>query len=96
VELTGIESGETSAPNVVNRRVDDAKQVTQDDERRREVPASPMSSDDAIRVAAKAAIDANEYDRARALLELLNPAQRPTGTSAGAILSFPHAAHKRR
>jgi len=40
VEQRGIEHPATGAPLVVNRRVDDAKQATQDDERRREVSAS--------------------------------------------------------
>jgi len=40
VEQRGIEHPATGAHLVVNRRVDDAKQTTQDDERRREVSAS--------------------------------------------------------
>jgi hypothetical protein len=40
VEHRGIEHPATGAPLVVNSRVDDAKQTTRDDERRREVSAS--------------------------------------------------------
>jgi hypothetical protein len=34
-------------------------------------PSAPTNSDDAVRLAAKLAIDAGEYDRARALIDLL-------------------------
>jgi Resolvase, N terminal domain len=71
VEQRGIERSSPYAPSVVNRRVDDADQATQDDERRRGVSASPAATDDAIRLAAKVAIDAGDYEGARALLELL-------------------------
>lgn len=72
MELTRIESAQTHAPIVVNRRLDDAEETTKDDQTRREVSASgPVSTDDAIRLAAKLAVDADDLDRARALLDLL-------------------------
>lgn len=57
--------------NVADRRENGADAATEDDERRRVVSAVPATSDEAIRVAAKVAIDAGEYERARALLDLL-------------------------
>jgi len=77
VEAPGIEPPATYVPIVAKRRVDDADRATKDDERRREVSAStPMSPDEAIRVAAKLAIDAGDLTRARALLDLLE-VERP-------------------
>ena len=72
VELTRIESAQTCAPMVVNRPLDDAKEATKDDQRRRGVSASERhGTDEAIRTAAKLAIDDGDLDRARALLDLL-------------------------
>jgi hypothetical protein len=77
VEALGIETGDTSAPSVANRRENDADHTTQDDQRRREVSAStPMSTDVAIRAAAKVAINAGDLTRARALLDLLGAKPR--------------------
>jgi hypothetical protein len=77
VEAPGIEPPATSVPRVAERREDDADRTTQDDSKRREVSASTAtSSDEAIRVAAKLAIDAGELDRARALLDLLDLERR--------------------
>jgi hypothetical protein len=62
-----------SAPSVVDRRGNDEDQATKDDETRREVSAvDAVDTDQAIRTAAKAAIDAGDVTRARALLELLD------------------------
>jgi hypothetical protein len=73
VEAPGIEPRDTYVPIVVKRRQDDADRATQDDAKRREVSAStPMSPDEAIRVAAKLAIDAGDLARAHALLDLLD------------------------
>ena len=73
VEAPGIEPRDTSVRSVVKRRANDADLATKDDAKRREVSAStPMSADDAIRVAAKLAIDAGDFARARALLDLLD------------------------
>jgi hypothetical protein len=75
VEAPGIEPRDTYVSIVAKRREDDADLATQDDERRREVSAStPMSVDEAMRVAAKLAIDAGDLTRARALLDLLEAA----------------------
>jgi hypothetical protein len=64
-------------PIVAKRREDDADRATQGDARRREVSAStPVSADEAIRVAAKLAIDAGDLTRARALLALLDVERR--------------------
>jgi hypothetical protein len=61
----------------MNRRENDADRATQDDSRRREVSAlTPMSADEAIRVAAKLAIDAGDLCRARGVLDLLGVAGR--------------------
>jgi hypothetical protein len=65
VEAPGIESGETSGPNVVRRSEKDADQATQGDQTLRGVSAFPTTMDEAIRLAAKVAIDAGEYERAR-------------------------------
>jgi hypothetical protein len=78
VELTRIESAQTYAPMVVNRRLDDANETPRDDQRRRKVSAfGPVSTDDAIRLAAKVAIDRGDLARARALLDLLDARSRP-------------------
>jgi hypothetical protein len=72
VEAPGIEPRDTSVRNVAKRREDDAERATKDDAKRREVSASmPMSADEAIGVAAKLAIDAGDFARARAMLDLL-------------------------
>jgi hypothetical protein len=69
-------------PIVAKRREDDADLATKDDARRREVSAStPMSPDEAIRVAAKIAIVAGDFARARALLDLLEVERRTFPTT---------------
>ena len=73
----GVEPRATCVRNVAKRRENDADRATKDDARRREVSAStPMSPDEAIRVAAKLAIDAGDLTRARALLDLLDVESR--------------------
>jgi len=73
VEAPGIEPRDTYARNVANSGEDDVDRATKDHARRRGVSAStPMSADEAIRVAAKLAIDAGDLTRARALLDLLD------------------------
>jgi hypothetical protein len=74
----------TSAPDAADRSVNDADPATEADAKQREVSASaapstdapaapsPLDTDDAIRTAAKLAIDAGDLDRARALLDLLD------------------------
>lgn len=75
VAAPGIEPRDTSVRSVAKRREEDADCATQEDERRREVSASPpISVDEAIRVATKLAIDAGDLTRARALLDLLDAA----------------------
>lgn len=61
----------------------------------------PQDSEQCARAqsAAKAAIDAGDYERARALLNLLDVAPRPgatPSTPASAVVSFPCAASRRR
>ena len=80
VEAPGIEPPGPSVPIVAKGREDDADRATQVDSRQREVSAlAPMSPDEAIRLAAKLAIDAGDVARARALLDLLESSgrQRP-------------------
>jgi hypothetical protein len=78
VEAPGIESPTTSAPSVVDRRVDDADQATKGDAKPREVSASTRTSiDDAIRTGVKLAIDEGDLARAHALLDLLLLARPP-------------------
>ena len=73
VEAPGIEPRVTSVANVANRRQNDADRATQHDSRQREVSAStPRGTDEAIRMAAKLAIDAEDLTRAHALLDLLD------------------------
>jgi hypothetical protein len=73
----GLEPPDTSAPRVADRRVDDVAQATRDDSKQREVSAStPWSADEAIRLAAKLAIDAGDLTRAHALLDLLDVERR--------------------
>jgi hypothetical protein len=81
----GFESPDTSAPIVGNRRLGDANETTKGDERRREVSAfGPASTDEAIRVAAKVAIDAGDFGRALAFIKLLDHTPRPAvGIIAG-------------
>jgi hypothetical protein len=82
VAAPGIEPRTTSVRNVAKHREDDADLATQDDAKRREVSASmPMSADEAIRVAAKIAIDAGDLARARALLDLLDVGQQPASVA---------------
>jgi hypothetical protein len=57
VEQRGIEHPATGAPSVVNRRVDDAKQTTQDDARRREVSASGDVVEAALAMAIEAEVE---------------------------------------
>jgi hypothetical protein len=56
----------------VERRGNDEDQATKDDAKQPEVSASSPDTDDAIRTAAKLAIDAGDTKRARALLDLLD------------------------
>ena len=73
MEAPGIEPRDTYVRSVAKRREDDAERTTQDDSRRREVSASTTTSlGEAIRVAAKLAIDSGDFIRARALLHLLD------------------------
>ena len=83
VEAPGIEPPATGLPRVANSRESDAKDATKDDAKRREVSASdarnlviPADVDEAIRTAAKVAIDAGDYRRARALVDLLEASAR--------------------
>jgi hypothetical protein len=74
---------------VADRPLDDADRATQDDERRRGVSASaapstappatpwPLDSDDAIKLAIKLAVDAGEYERAAALLDVARRTTKP-------------------
>jgi hypothetical protein len=64
-----------------NETVANERTATRDDERRREVRPVPTSPDEAIRFAAKLAIDGGDYDRARALLD----SPPPRGTSVTAL-----------
>jgi hypothetical protein len=73
-----FEDGPTSARSVADRRGNDADPTTQGDAKQREVSASPsLDTDDAIRVAAKLAIDAGDIGRARALLDALDAKPKP-------------------
>ena len=92
VEAPGIESPDTSAAIVEERRGSDADWATEDDAKRREVSASVAPDvDGAIRAAAKLAIDAGDLKRARALLDLLDT------TSASWVAPTPTLAwHERR
>ncbi len=62
----------TSGSSVADRRERVAEETTQADERRRGVPALAATTDEAIRTAAKVAIDAGDVERARALIDLLD------------------------
>ena len=76
VEAPRIESPATSVPRVVDRREDDAEHATKGDSKRRVVSAAARTStDDAIREAAKLAIDEGGFPLAHALLDVL--ASRP-------------------
>ena len=83
MEAPGIESPVTSAPIVAEGSGEHARNTTRGDADRLEVSASRLGSepvsmedaDDAIRMAAKTAIDARDYRRARALLDLLEAKQ---------------------
>jgi hypothetical protein len=77
VELTGIEADATPASFVADRRVNDADRATRGDAKQPEVSASPATADEAIRTAAKLAIDAGDMKRARALLDLLDARPKP-------------------
>jgi hypothetical protein len=82
VEAPGIEPRDTYAPIVAKRREDDADRATKDDVKRREVSALvPMNVDEAIRVATKLAIDAGDFVRARALLDLLDVDEVPASVA---------------
>jgi len=85
----------------VDRREDDALNTTRDDARRRVVsassgpvvpnrerPATPADVDAAIRRAAKLAIDARDYRRARALLDVLEA--RSSHAAAGSVPAVAH------
>jgi hypothetical protein len=56
VEPPGIESPAACAPNVADRHVKGAGEATKDDERRREVSASPSPAGDAVEAALAEAI----------------------------------------
>jgi hypothetical protein len=59
-------------PSVADGRENGADRAAQDDSRQREVSApTPARLDEALRVAAKLAIDAGDLARVRALLDLL-------------------------
>jgi hypothetical protein len=80
VEAPGIESSETSGPGVVESRESVVEHATQDDAKRRGVSAlsapqivTGADVDVAVRAAAKVAIDARDYGRARVLIDLLDP-----------------------
>jgi len=62
VEQRGIEHPATGAPNVVNRREADAKQTTQNDERRREVSASTLPVEVALSVALERTAAVGRWD----------------------------------
>jgi hypothetical protein len=86
VEALGIETRDTSAPSAADRRENVEKDTTQDDAKQREGSASPDTTDEAIRKAAKVAIDAYDYTRARALLDLRDAKPRKaTVTSLAAV-----------
>lgn len=79
MEAPGIESPATSAPSVADRRVNDTDSATEPHASRPDVSAStPLDTDAAIRSATKLAIDADDVDRARALLDLLDAKPRPS------------------
>jgi hypothetical protein len=67
----------TSASSVADRRVNDADRATEGDAKQPRVSASRVDADEAIRTAAKAAIDAGDLTRARALLQLLDAKPKP-------------------
>lgn len=77
VGATGFEDPEASGSGVADRRGDDADPATQGDDKQRDVSASPTDTDEAIRSAAKLAIDAGDTARARALLDLLDAKPKP-------------------
>jgi hypothetical protein len=80
VEAPGIESPVTYAPIVAQSGGKEASDATLDDAERREVsacrggsgPVTRADADAAIWAAAKTAIDAADYPRARALIDLLD------------------------
>jgi hypothetical protein len=73
VGAAGFEPADTSVPSVADRREDDGENTAPDDAERRMVSASaPRDTDEAIRVAAKLALDAGDLRRARALIDLLD------------------------
>jgi hypothetical protein len=67
-----LEDAATSAPPAASSSGDDADWATKDDATRPAVSASTVDTDEAIRAAAKLAIDAGDTKRARALLDLLD------------------------
>jgi hypothetical protein len=74
----GFEAPSTSALIAVDRHQKGASDATQGDSKQREVSAStPLNADDAIRTAAKLAIDAGDMDRAAALIGLLAAKPKP-------------------
>ncbi len=82
VEPRGIESPATSMQSVADRRENASTEATKGDEKRRQVLASVDRTDNAIRAAAKIAINEGDPDRARALLDLLDAKPR------GAVLTL--------
>jgi hypothetical protein len=81
----------TSASSVADRRAEDLDRSTGDDAKRPDVSASaPLDTDDAIRTAAKLAIDAGDVVRARALLDLLDAKPK-----TAAVLTLAHVRHRK-
>jgi hypothetical protein len=77
---------------VADRRENDAENATPDDSRRRGVSASPATTDEAIRLAAKVAIDTGEYERARALIDLI---ERPPREARAEVVPMVPSARDR-
>jgi hypothetical protein len=77
VGARGFEAPATTAPSVAGRRANDAESATRGDAKQPAVSASTPSTDEAIRAAAKLAIDVGDTTRARALLDLLEARPKP-------------------
>ena len=86
MELRGIETAPTWAPSGADRRENAGTNTPKDDEEPRGISASgsaPLASaDDAIRAAAKLAIEAGDYQRARVLIDLLEKGGTETSTGS--------------
>jgi hypothetical protein len=72
VGARGFEAPATTAPSVASGRANDEDSATKGDATPPAVSASTADTDEAIRAAAKLAIDAGDTKRARALLDLLD------------------------